>query len=222
MTTRAGLRGLVRAELNDSGGTTLWTDGQLNQWVLEVLRRYSEDFPKEATQTIASVASQADYSLSADCLRVVRVEHPTGFYRIPDPLSAGDMTWDDPAIVKPLEPLQLAYEVWGAHGLRTLTLRPAPADAADAIRVRYLATWSEPAADGDTLATPGRDDQLLVWLVCRAALTWIGTDEAKRQRFERERGASAAGQAGEYWGRYIDELKLRGRRAAPRRLVVRQ
>jgi hypothetical protein len=221
MTTRAGLRALARGELNDAGGTPLWTDAQLNQWLLEAIRRYSEDFPKAAEQTIPSVADQASYSLAADCLRVARVEHPQGFFRIEDPLSAGDVTFDDPSIVKPLQPMQLAYEIWGAHGARTLTLRPAPADASDSIVVRYLATWAEPAADGDTLATPARDDQLLVWLICSAALWWISTDEAKRQRFERDRGASTQDGATAYKLRYEAEVRLRSARSAPRRLVVR-
>src|SRR5204863_5909028 len=118
------------------------------------------NLPKPTSTSLSSVASQADYSLPSDCQRVVRVEHPTGFFRIEDPLSAGDVTTDDPSVVKPLAPLQLAYEVWGLYGALTLTLRPAPANASDAIAVRYLATFTEPSADGDTLATPSQDDHL--------------------------------------------------------------
>src|SRR5207248_3272186 len=113
------------------------------------------------------------------------------------------------------------YEVWGVFGTLTLTLRPAPADATDAIKVRYLAVYAEPAADGDTLATPSQDDHLLIWFCCNRALQWLGTDEGKRQRWERTRGMSAQGAAGQYGRDYRSELRRRSRRAAPRRLVVR-
>jgi hypothetical protein len=167
------------------------------------------------------VADQADYNLAGDCQRVARVEHPTGFFRVPDPLSAGDVTFDDPSQVKPLAPMQLSYEVWGPQGARVLTLRPAPADASDNIKVRYLASWAEPSLDADVLATPAPDDQLLVWYCCARALAQLGTDESKRQRWERDRGASVQGQAFYYRGLYDVELERRAKRAAPRRLVVR-
>jgi hypothetical protein len=221
VTTRAGLRAKVRQELNDSGVPQLWLDLQLDEWVLQAIRDYGRHQPKEASQTIASVADQADYNLAGDCQRVARVEHPTGFFRVPDPLSAGDVTFDDPSQVKPLAPMQLSYEVWGPQGARVLTLRPAPADASDNIKVRYLASWAEPSLDADVLATPAPDDQLLVWYCCARALAQLGTDESKRQRWERDRGASVQGQAFYYRGLYDVELERRAKRAAPRRLVVR-
>ena len=224
MTTRAGLRTSARAELNDTGGVQLWTDALLNGWIAEALREYGRDFPKEASLTLVSVATQADYALAADCLRVTRVEHPTGFFRLPDPLSAGDLV--DPFALSQGSPrvafTQLAYEVYGPHGARTLTLRPAPTVAAESIRVRYLAVWAEPAADGDTLATPALDDALLIWLVVARALRWISTDESKRQRFERQRGVTTAQAYESYQAEYRRVVAARAARATPRRLVVRE
>jgi hypothetical protein len=224
MTTRAALRATVRAELNDAGGSPLWSDALLNQWLAEAIRDYGRSVPRESSTSIAAVANQADYSLPADCQRVVRVEHPTGFFRVPDPLSAGDFV--DPFTLsqaRPTHPIaeQLSYEVWGVFGAITLTLRPAPTDATYAIKVRYHAVFAEPAADGDTILTPAQDDDLLQWFVCNRALQWLGTDESKRQRWERDRGASAQGAAGQYERDYRAEIRRRARRAAPRRLVVR-
>ena len=42
MTTRAELRTRIRTELNDAGGTPLWTDAALNQWIDEAIRDYAE------------------------------------------------------------------------------------------------------------------------------------------------------------------------------------
>jgi hypothetical protein len=225
MTTRAGLRATIRAELNDGGVPQLWPDLQLNEWILHAIRDYGRHVPREASASIASVANQADYSLPADCQRVARVEHPTGFFRVPDPLSAGDVLaqglgaggWGPGAVAT-----QLAYEVWGSFGAMTLTLRPAPDDASSPIGVRYLATWSEPSADSSALTTPSQDDHLLVWYVAEAALQWLSTDESKRQRFERQRGVSTTAAAGQYARDYRRELDRRARAATPRRLVVRE
>src|SRR6476661_1456645 len=162
MATRATLRTAVRAELNDGGTTQLWSDALLNEWLAEAIRDYGRRLPKWSTQTIIGVVGQADYSLAADCQYVLRIEHPTGFFRIPDPLSAGDEV--DPLQVFQGQPVavaeQLSYEVFGSFGTLTLTLRPAPTDVTS-IKVRYAAAYAEPAADGDTLTTPSPDDHLL-------------------------------------------------------------
>ena len=224
MTTRAGLRTSARNELGDGGAAPTWTDAQLNQWLLEAIREYGRRAPKATTTTIASVALQADYALPADCLRVARVEHPTGFFRVPDPRSGGDVI-DPLQITSQQVPRvlseQLGYDVWGSLGALTLTLLPEPADASSSIKVRYWARWTEPAADGDTLATPSLDDELLVWLVAARALDWLGSEEGKRQRYERQRGSSPDEASGSYRRRYEQALSARESRAAARRLVVR-
>jgi hypothetical protein len=101
-------------------------------------------------------------------------------------------------------------------------LRPAPTTAGESIKVRYLGVWSEPAADGDTLATPALDDALLIWLVAARALQWAATDESKRQRFERQRGVTTAQAAEAYRAEYRRVVNDRAARSAPRRLVVRE
>jgi hypothetical protein len=59
------------------------------------------------------------------------------------------------------------------------TPRPPKAGADQNITLEYLAFYAEPAADGDTIATPTRDDDILQALVCADAMRWIGSDEAK-------------------------------------------
>jgi hypothetical protein len=224
MTTRAALRNLVRLELHDNGVPQLWTDDLLNAWISEAIRDYSAHLSKPSTGSIAAVADQADYALPADCLRVARVEHPSGFRRVPGGPAVGDVLdpWAPVDGASAPAAAQPSYDVWGSYGALTLTLDPAPADAGDPIVVRYLAAWAEPAADGSSLATPPIDDHLLKWSVCAAALRWLGTDEAKRQRWEQRRGASAV----EAGGAYADSLRAayeqRERRSGARRLAVRE
>jgi hypothetical protein len=215
MTTRAELIGLIRAELNDGGGTALWSDALMRQWIGEAIREYGERLPREAETTLTTAAGTATYALPTDVGRVLRVEYPATLFRVPAPAAAGDGLAADSGGV---EDGPLAYDVFG--GL--LVLEPAPDADGEPIGVRYLGRYAEPMADGDVLATPPADDALLVWQVCARALDWITTDEAKRMRYERDRGASAAGQAERYRGRYLEVVGLRTRRLRPaRRLVVR-
>lgn len=209
MTTRAELRTLVRTELNDVAATKLWSDALLNQWISEAVREYGRHEPREATTTLTTTANQADYPLPSDLVTILRVEHPPGIVRRAERAADGTDLTDSPDWP--------TYEVYGG----TLTLRPAPAASGEAIALRYLGQYAVPAADGDTLATPPVDDDLLVWLVCARALAWLGTDEAKRQRFERERGVSAAEVAAHYAARVAAGLVERRRRPVERRLVVR-
>ncbi|GEM_PF-942515 len=218
MTTRAELLGRIRNELNDTGTTKLWADALLQGWIGEAIRDYSERLPREATTTWASVAGQASYVLPADFATALRVEHPAGFYRVYAPLAGGDVLEDTSALCVAVGQQVLTFDVFGG----SLLLDPAPDQAGDVITLRYLAVYAEPTADGDVLATPSRDDELLVWLACARALEWIGTDEAKRMRFERQRGVSAQDQARVYAERYREAVELRMRRPRQgRRLVAR-
>ncbi len=179
MTTRAALRALVRQQLNDAGGTALWTDSLLNEWIAQAIRAYGRALPKEATTTMTTVADQAAYALPADADRVLRVESPEGVPWSPD-LGSRDSCG--------------SYRTFAGY----LNLAPAPPTSGETICVDYLARFAEPAADNDTLATPAADDDVLIRLTVARALRWITLDEAKRQRFERQRGASAGDAAALY------------------------
>jgi hypothetical protein len=214
MTTRLELRARVRAELNDAGGTPLWSDAALNQWLDEAIREYGEHLPREASVNLTSVAGQAEYALPVDLDRVLRVEHPDGAFRVAARSAGGDVTAVD-AIDRSF--LTGAYDAWGGQ----LELHPAPDASGEAIRVRYLAAYAAPTSDGATLTTPMRDDAVLMWSVCSRALRWIDTDESKRQRFERERGASAHQAANEYQREVRAAYARRLQRARSARLAIR-
>jgi hypothetical protein len=191
MTTRAQLRATIRTELNDSGGSPLWADALLNELIAQAIRRYGEQLPEEASTTIAVVADQAAYALPARFLRAIRVEQPEDTERVGDPRHP----W--------------SYRVFAGQ----LVLDPAPTQAGgdQDITLDYLRFYAEPAADGDVLATPSPDDDVLVALVCARALAYLAMDESKRQRFERQRGSDPREIAAAYEGRAGERMALRAR-----------
>ena len=82
----------------------------------------------------------------------------------------------------------------GGYGLfgGSLILDPVPTaiGSDEDVRLEYLRGYAEPAADGDVIATPASDDDVLIHLVCASALEWIAGDEAKRVRYQETRGVS--------------------------------
>jgi hypothetical protein len=217
MTTRAQIRATIRNELNDAGGTPLWSDALLNEWLAEGLRDYGRRAGLAKSQTLVSVAGQAAYTLATDAIQVTRVEHPTGVYRVPAPFAAGDVAPTSAAIgVDSGVGAPLIYDVWAG----TLTLSPPPARAGESIVVRYLGAYAEPSGDASVLDVPAREEEAMVFYVCRRALQWIGLDEAKRQRFERQRGANPNALARQYAQEYLGVVRQRHERTT-RRLVVR-
>lgn len=195
MTTLAEMRALVREELNDSGGTTLWTSALLNRHIADAIRSYSRDLPLKKRATITVVADQDEYDLPADLITIDRLTQPTHWLRRRvDPMRTSE---GDPTQSTQLVDYQSRVGIAGnpatfwTHGM-ALYLDPAPgSEGTDQdITLWYGAYYPLPAADGDTLATPEGDDDLINHLTCAFALAWIATDEAKRQRFTDKTGSS--------------------------------
>lgn len=216
MTTRAELRATIRAELNDQGAAQLWPDGRLDRWIVEALRELGRDWPAPKSINLTSVAHQAAYALPGDVLEVTRVEHPSGAFRVPTEGSAADVSGDPGA--SPYERGDRSYDVYGGE----LVLSPVPGASGEAIAVRYLGGYAEPASDAGVLDVPARDEDLVVWLVCRRAFSWIDNDEAKRQRFEHRPGPVPAPAARELQRRYEDALRRRRARVGTRRLAIHE
>jgi hypothetical protein len=210
MTTRAQLRTTLRNELNDSGGTPLWSDTLLNEWINEAIRGYSRQSPEEATATLTAVADQAEYALPARTVEVLRVEQPQGVVRLPIAASrtaagGGAALVDFRAGVRSAG--AWAYRVFAGN----LILDPAPTavGASEDARLEYLRAYAEPAADGDTLTTPATDDDVLVALAASLALAWVAGDEAKRLRYQDRQGVSPGEQVRRYEARAAAALGAR-------------
>ena len=219
MTTRAELRQRIRDELNDNASVKLWGDALLNQWIVEGLRELGRRLGLEKTTSLTSVASQEAYGLPADALEVIRVEHPASVMRVPGGLRSGEGAADGAggpsARTGSASPSR--YELFGGQ----LVLVPPPATSGDEIRGRYRGAYAEPSTDGAVLDVPARDEDLVVAYACSRALQWIGTDEAKRQRFERSRGADPSALRREYERDLVRMLRERRWYVGTRRLVAR-
>ena len=221
MTTRADVRTRTRDELNDNGATKLWSDALLNRWIGEGLREWSRVVPRDRTWQTTSTANDPSYSLPSDALEVVRVEHPPGIFRTRGGLRDGDVSptadlagldgWPG------LRATQLLWEQWGGE----VVLVPAPDASGDVIEVRYKGAYSVPTDDVASLDVAAEDEEALMLYACGRALQWVALDEAKRLRFEHQRGASPA----DSWQAYQREFQalVRRRRGGvrPRRIVAR-
>ena len=218
MTTRAEIRQRIRDELNDNASAKLWSDALLNQWVVEGLREIGRRLGLEKTTSLTSVASQEAYGLPADTLEVTRVEHPASVMRVPGGLRSGEGTTDGAGVATIAGASPSRYELFGGQ----LVLVPPPSTSGDEIRVRYRGAYAEPSTDGAVLDVPARDENLMVAYACSRALQWVGTDEAKRQGFERSRGADPAALRREYERDLVRMLReRRSHVGAARRLVAR-
>ncbi len=218
--TRATWRAQARAELGDEAATKLWSDALLHAWLAEAIRDFSRAVPREVTITLSSVADQAAYTLPNGVIEVVRVEHPAHTFRVFAPRIGGDSSpTPGPSPIAGGGVAGYGYDVWEGQ----LVLEPAPTASGESIAVRYTTQRAEPTADTDPLPVEASDVELLTLYACGRALQWIGGQEAKRQAFERDRGATAAGLASSYYQRYRAALASRLRTGSrARRLVVRE
>jgi hypothetical protein len=221
MTTRADIRTRTRDELNDNGAVKLWSDTLLNRWIGEAIREWSRRVPRDGTWQTTSTANDPSYVLPSDVLEVVRVEHPPGVFRARGGLRDGDVSptadlgglgsWSG------LRPAQLTWEQWGGE----VVLVPAPDATGETIEVRYKGAFSVPADDVTALDVAASDEEALVLYACARALQWIALDEAKRLRFERQRGADPSASRQEYDRDFQALVRQRRGGVRPRRIVSR-
>jgi hypothetical protein len=218
MTTRADIRTRVRDELNDNGGVKLWADTLLNRWIGEALKEWSRVVPRDRAWQTTSTANTPSYTLPSDVLEVVRVEHPPGMFRVRGGPHDGDIGPSaDMGVWPRARPLDLSWEQWGGQ----VFLIPAPGKTGESIEVRYKGTYSVPSDDVTALDVEGTDEEALVLYACERALQWIGLDEAKRQRFERQRGADPLAAQQAYERDFMALARRRRGGVRPRRLVMR-
>lgn len=218
MTTRAEIRARARDELNDNGTAKLWSDGLLNRWIGEAVRAWSRAVPRDRTWQTTATASVAGYALPSDVLEVVRVEHPPGVFRVRGGLHDGDVAPEADLGSWAAGPRSLTWEVWNGE----VVLIPAPGASGEPIEVRYKGGYSVPTDDVTPLDVAAEDEEALVLYVCGRALQWVALDEAKRQRFERQRGADPAALRQEYERELQRLTRARRSRLRPRRAIVRE
>lgn len=155
MTTRAGMRAIVRETLVD---TVIWPDKSVNAWINDAIRDYSNYFRRQVSVTISCVATTREYSLTAytGIAEILRVEYPKGedppkylLYR------AETGTFVDLP----------AYDVRGDPPI-TLVIGESPV-AGEEIYLTYAADHEIPTTDSSTLTLPDIHLELV-----RLFVTW--------------------------------------------------
>jgi hypothetical protein len=206
------MRSTIRNELDDTGGTPTWSDANLNEWLNQAIRDFSLQLPQEVSTTITAVAGQSAYSLPFGLLRILRVEEPLLVIRLPASAHRLAALPND-QLVDYESSLRLAATSWTYRVFAgQLILNPAPMSSGPGspdILLEYLASYPEPAADSDGLATPLSCDHILVHLVAASALHWILTDEEKRLAFEARAGKPSESSASYYGQLAAAEIKAR-------------
>ena len=156
MTTRAGIRALIRETLVD---TIIWPDKSINAWINDGIRDYSNYFRRQVNATITvTVTGTREYSLTSytGIAEVLRVEYPKG----EDP-PRYLLFRSETGNFKDLP----AYDVRGEPPI-TLVIGEEPT-AAEEIELTYAADHTVPTADTSVLTIPDIHLELI-----RLFVTW--------------------------------------------------
>ena len=171
MTTRAGLRSVIRERLADE---TQWPDATLNQWINDAIADYSVYFPsRETTASIDCVADQIEYSLSSytGIKAMIRVEYPGG----EDPYEL--LAYRGETDPRGFYGCSGFYYVRGDPPL-TLVLAEKPSSG-ETIEITYRAAHSYLSADDDVLTVCDEHLEGLVLFVWWKAAQELLAAEAK-------------------------------------------
>jgi hypothetical protein len=204
MTTRLELRTAVRRRLEDTGGSPLWDDAALNDFLAEAMRRYGARVPKEDSTTVnlSAGATSAVVTPALAASQVVRVFDGEGR----------------------LVPRQQAIEPDGA-GLAGLVTAQAwrwwdsklvlaqGAGAAEIWQIDYLGGRSLPGDDVTAVDVIAGDEDIVVLLASATALRRRAIEDGKRGLGRNGATASIADSA-EVFQNEAERLLLARRRRA--------
>jgi hypothetical protein len=171
MTTRLDLRTAVRRRLEDTGGSPLWDDAALNDFLAEAMRRYGTRFPREVSTTVnvnaGATSAVVTPSLTVD--QVVRVFDGDG-----RPVSRQQALEADDAALAGLVTGQ-AWRWWGA----SLVLARA-AETTGTWQIDYLGGRTLPGDDVTAVEIVPGDEEIVVLLAAATALRRRSVEDGKR------------------------------------------
>jgi hypothetical protein len=171
MTTLQTLIDECEADLAD-GGNVYWTAADVERWLRDGIKDYSEHFPRTLTTTLLTVADDRTYDLPANCREVLAVEFPSG--QTP-PVFLQRRPYNHPQFwqengyydfVARLDDSD-APELWVSES-------PAGSMVGQTITVYYLGEHDAAIATGGTVTVPGRHQPIL-----RAYVLWQAAGQRK-------------------------------------------
>lgn len=172
MATRAESRASVRLRLEDTGGSPLFTDADLNDFLAEALQLYGRLNPPRAKATAAVAAGAVVVAAPAgvEPHLVVNVRDGTGA----DVLVMNGRQGYGPSASS------WVAQAWRA-GVGELVLeRAVAAEEAGNWTLEYLGSRSLPGADGTAMPIEAGDEPVVVGLAVAAALQRRLTEDYKR------------------------------------------
>lgn len=172
MTTRLQLRSSVRTRLEDGGGSPLWSDNDLNEFLAAAVARYGTMRPQQATATVSVLAGATTAALPAGVMawQIVAVRDGTGA----DVAPASDRPGLGPA------GMSSAAQGWRAwnNGLRLQ--RAVLAGEAGSWAIDYRGGRVIVADDVSAQPIEAGDDGIVVCYACSAALRRRLVEDGKR------------------------------------------
>jgi hypothetical protein len=206
MSNRTQLRARLREELGDTGTLPVWSDGLLDDLLVEAVGWYSRLWPMQATAYRDVSAGQRTFDVPAGAIGVVQVECPPG--RVLPQEAHGESGYAGGAGHRQ------GWSLWAG----TIYLsNPAAGDEVGTSRLvmRVLLPWDrlDPNIDWNG---PEDDERLLVLWAATEAWRWFEGQEQKRGRAGG--GGAAHSQAARYAEQLEREVTARRRAASSRRL----
>jgi hypothetical protein len=170
MTTRLELRTALRVRLEDTGGTPLWDDSALNDFLAEAMRRYGTRFPREQSTTVVVGAGATSVVVTPELAteQIVRVFDGEGL-QVP---RQHDIESSD-AVVASLVTAQ-AWHWWG------ISFVLAQGANAGTWTIEYLSGRALPADDLTSVEVVPGDEDIVVLLAAATALRRRAVEDGKR------------------------------------------
>jgi hypothetical protein len=169
--TRLSLRTALRLRLEDSTGSPLWADADLNEALTEGLRAYGVRFPQQLTATVSVLVGTTSYALPAGVV-------PSGIVAVLD--GDGDFIPRDRAEGSSPGPANAtgmlqAWSTWGT----TLFLAVKPGTA-ETFTLRYLAGRELITDDVSAQPVEAGDEPIVLAWAAAWALDRRSVEDAKR------------------------------------------
>lgn len=175
MTTLAQARASLRIRIEDGGGSPLFADADLNEFISRAVESYGRWNPKTARVTVAVVANATSLTPPAGTGVVVRVFDGAGDeVRVSSSgvaVAPGDAT--------------NTLQAWRAWAGSIFLQRPVGTSEAGTWTVEHLDARTRPAVDGDTLDVDDGDDGIVIELAAAQVYNRRAFEDSKR-------GASAS------------------------------
>lgn len=173
MATLADVRTRLRRRLEDTSGTPLWSNAELDEALKAALEAYTARSPKEATATLSASGGETSLTLPADVVEVVRVVSP-----------AGDVVPRRTAPARAVGGEELAWESFAGR------LEFAAKLSAGNYQVWYYGERAWPAADTDPFPVDDPDVPYIVAWAAVWALELRLTAEWKRSALPARAGVT--------------------------------